>query len=180
MKSKIDFKAVLAAAAGGAGFTVVTEAIARNNEYMATNYSQAKGALGIGIGTALLYFGKGEAMKAAGYAIIGDGGGSLGSMVATRMAQSDAGTNVQGVRNAAITAYNRGRKSSPARLKELAAKAKAIAPAAALAQAKRVALVSNKTGRPVVRRQLSDNNIAAAAASRRSTWRTGPRAHLYS
>lgn len=93
---KIDFKAVVSAVAAGGGYNFAIEGMAKRVDFVNNNYLVVK-SLGAGLlGSSMIYFGKNEASKAAGYALLGVAGASGASKLSTVMV-STVGEPMQGV-----------------------------------------------------------------------------------
>jgi len=93
---KIDFKAVVSAVAAGGGYNFAIEGMAKRVDFVNNNYLVVK-SLGAGLlGSSMIYFGKNEASKAAGYALLGVAGASGASKLSTVMV-STVGEPMQGL-----------------------------------------------------------------------------------
>lgn len=88
MKKNIDFKAVLSAVAAGGGYNFAIEGAATRVDFINTNFQVVK-SLGAGIlGSGMLYFGKNEMSKAAGYALLGVAGAAGAGKLSTIIVSS--------------------------------------------------------------------------------------------
>ncbi len=97
---KIDFKAVVSAVAAGGGYNFAIEGMAKRVDFVNNNFLVVK-SLGAGLlGSSMIYFGKNEASKAAGYALLGVAGASGASKLSTVMVSSTE--PMQGVRMAQL------------------------------------------------------------------------------
>lgn len=93
---KIDFKAVVSAVAAGGGYNFAIEGMAKRVDFVNNNFLVVK-SLGAGLlGSGMIYFGKNEASKAAGYALLGVAGASGASKLSTVIVSS--GEPMQGVK----------------------------------------------------------------------------------
>lgn len=92
---KIDFKAVIAAAGSGMGYNFAIEGAAKRVQFVNENYLVVKSLTAGLLGSGMLYFGKTETSKAAGYALLGVAGASSASKLASVIV-SDAPT-MQGI-----------------------------------------------------------------------------------
>jgi hypothetical protein len=100
-KTKIDYQAVLTAAASGAIYTLVTNAVSKTSGKFAQKWNENKDeyySLGaLALGTGLLYFVPGKKWtNAAGYGLIGAGGAIAAQVVSgavspTRSVESSDG-----------------------------------------------------------------------------------------
>jgi len=96
MKQKIDFKAVLSAVAAGGGYNFAIEGASKRVDFINENFLVVK-SLGAGVlGSGMLYFGKNEISKAAGYALLGVAGASGASKLGTVIVSS--GEPINGAR----------------------------------------------------------------------------------
>jgi len=105
---KINMANVLGAAVGGAAFNAAISYAAKMNDKINNNFINAKGIGGLVVGTGVLYFGKSEALKAAGYGIIGAGGAALSNKLV--FAQTTTDEPVQGMKKFDVGNIMRGRK----------------------------------------------------------------------
>jgi hypothetical protein len=88
MTKKIDFKAVLTAVAAGGGYNFAIEGASKRVDFINENFLVVK-SLGAGVlGSGMLYFGKNETSKAAGYALLGVAGASGASKLSTVIVSS--------------------------------------------------------------------------------------------
>lgn len=74
MKKNFNITAALAAASAGATFQALIAGASRQSETVAENYLPIKMAAGSTFGAALVYFGKTETVRAAGYGMLGTAG----------------------------------------------------------------------------------------------------------
>lgn len=82
-KKKFDLAPVVSAAAAGAGYNFAIEAVAKRVTFVNDNFLMIK-ALGGGlIGSAMVYLGKDEKTKAAGYGVLGVAGASGAAKLST-------------------------------------------------------------------------------------------------
>jgi len=89
MKKKIDFKSIAAAASTGAGFNFAIEGAAKRVDFVYQNFAVIKSLSAGLIGTGMVYFGKNEMSKAAGYALIGVAGASAATKLSTVLVSSE-------------------------------------------------------------------------------------------
>lgn len=80
---KINLKAVLAAAGAGMGYNFAIEGAAKKVEFINQNYLVTKSLTAGLLGSGMLYFGKTETSKAAGYALLGVAGASGATKLAS-------------------------------------------------------------------------------------------------
>jgi len=94
---KINLSAVIAAVGTGAGYRFAYEGAANRVDFVADNYLVIK-SMGAGIlGSAMVYFGKGDSSKAAGYALLGIAGDAGAGKVQNLIVTTAAPDNLQGL-----------------------------------------------------------------------------------
>ena len=89
MKKKIDFKSIAAAASTGAGFNFAMDGMSKRVDFINENYLVVKSLSAGLIGTGLVYFGKNDLTKAAGYGLIGIAGASAAVKLSMVMVSSE-------------------------------------------------------------------------------------------
>lgn len=104
-RQKINFKAIAMAAGAGASYNFAIEGASKKVDFINENYLTVK-TLGAGlIGSGMVYFGKTEDQRAAGYGLLGVAGASGASKLATVIVSSD-GESMQGLSNRAKKVRN--------------------------------------------------------------------------
>jgi len=88
MKKKVDFKAVVTAVAAGGGYNFAIEGAAKRVDFINENFLVIKSLSAGVLGSGMLYFGKNEMSKAAGYALLGVAGASGASKLSTVLVTS--------------------------------------------------------------------------------------------
>ena len=108
---KIDFKAVVSAVAAGGGYNFAIEGMAKRVDFVNNNFLVVK-SLGAGLlGSGMIYFGKNEVSKAAGYALLGVAGASGASKLSTVIVSS--GEPMQGVKMSQLKRVMSAKKKRP-------------------------------------------------------------------
>ena len=88
MKKNVDFKAVITAVAAGGGYNFAIEGAAKRVDFINENFLVIKSLSAGVLGSGMLYFGKNEMSKAAGYALLGVAGASGASKLSTVLVTS--------------------------------------------------------------------------------------------
>ena len=105
MKGKVNFKAVMAAAAAGGSYELAIQGAAKKIDFVNQNYLVTKSLTAGLIGSGLLYFGKpnDEVQKAAGYALLGvagaSGAGKISTLIVTSGDEPMNGRRAKMIRN---------------------------------------------------------------------------------
>ncbi len=97
---KFDAAAMLAAIASGAAYNFALEGAAKKVDFVNENYMVIKSLGSALVGSGMVYFGKSNASKAAGFGLLGVAGASAASKISTMIVTS--GNPMQG-RNATET-----------------------------------------------------------------------------
>lgn len=90
-----DFSAILAAVGAPAAFSFAIDAASKRVTFVAENYMAVKSATAGVLGAAMVYLGKDDMTKAAGYGLLGVAGSTGASKLSTMMTSS---TPVNGTR----------------------------------------------------------------------------------
>jgi hypothetical protein len=119
-KMKIDYQAVLTAAASGAVYTLVTNAVSNTNGKFAQKWNENKDeyfSLGaLALGTGLLYFIPNKKWtNAAGYGLIGAGGAIAAQVVSSAVAPTK-GLESDGLINGLVRKFTGKKKPETGKL----------------------------------------------------------------
>lgn len=120
-KTKIDYTAVLTAAASGAVYTLVTNAVSNTNGKFAQKWNENKDeyySLGaLALGTGLLYFIPNKKWtNAAGYGLIGAGGAIAAQVVSTAVAPGRGFESSDGLINGLVRKFTGQKKVNSGKL----------------------------------------------------------------
>jgi len=119
-KGKIDYQAVLTAAASGAVYTLVTNAVSKTSGQFAQKWNANKDeyySLGaLALGTGLLYFIPNKKWTAAaGYGLIGAGGAIAAQVVSSAVSPTKSGEN-EGLINGLVSKLTGRKKADSSKL----------------------------------------------------------------
>lgn len=128
---KINLSAVLSAVGTGGSFELLMQGASKRVDFVNQNYLTVKSLSAGVVGSGLLYFGKSDQQKAAGYALLGIAGASGASKMSTVLVTSEE--PAQGLpKLARLRGMIQQRRSAPAieRMKRLTSRPATMATAA--------------------------------------------------